>query len=42
MLSPVERRLVLEAIGRGMNVVNGLHEFLNDDPEFAKAAATHK
>ena len=42
MLSPVERRLVLEAIGRGMNIVNGLHEFLNDDPEFAKAAAAHK
>ena len=41
MLSPVERRLVLEAMGRGMNVVNGLHEFLNDDPEFAAAAAAH-
>lgn len=41
MLSPVERRLVLEAMGRGMNVVNGLHEFLNDDPEFAEAAAAH-
>ena len=22
----------------GMSVVNGLHEFLNDDPEFAAAA----
>jgi uncharacterized NAD-dependent epimerase/dehydratase family protein len=41
MLSPVERRVVLEAIKRGMNIVNGLHEFLNDDPEFAAAAATH-
>lgn len=41
MLSPVERRLVLEAISLGMNVVNGLHEFLNDDPEFAAAAAAH-
>lgn len=41
MLSPVERRLVLSAIDHGMNVVNGLHEFLNDDPEFALAAATH-
>lgn len=41
MLSPTERRVVLEAIGRGMNVVNGLHEFLNDDPEFATAAAAH-
>jgi uncharacterized NAD-dependent epimerase/dehydratase family protein len=41
MLSPAERRLVLEAIRRGMNIVNGLHEFLNDDPEFARAAAAH-
>jgi uncharacterized NAD-dependent epimerase/dehydratase family protein len=41
MLSPVERRLVLEAISRGMHIVNGLHEFLNDDPEFAAAAAAH-
>jgi uncharacterized NAD-dependent epimerase/dehydratase family protein len=41
MLSPLERRLVLDAIGRGMNIVNGLHEFLNDDPEFAAAAAAH-
>ncbi len=42
MLSPAERRLVLEAIGRGMHIVNGLHEFLNDDPEFAAAALIHK
>jgi len=41
MLSPVERRLVLEAIARGTHIVNGLHEFLNDDPEFASAAAAH-
>ncbi|MDO8914906.1 MAG: DUF1611 domain-containing protein [Coriobacteriia bacterium] len=41
MLSPVERRAVLDAIGRGMNIVNGLHEFLNDDPEFAAAAVAH-
>ena len=26
---------------RGMHIVNGLHEFLNDDPEFAAAAAAH-
>jgi len=33
---------LLEAIGLGMNVVNGLHEFLNDDPEFkAASAASH-
>jgi uncharacterized NAD-dependent epimerase/dehydratase family protein len=41
MLSPAERRLVLEAIERGMHIVNGLHEFLNDDPEFAAAKALH-
>ena len=42
MLSPVERRVVLDAIEQGMSVVNGLHEFLNDDPEFAEAAAANK
>ncbi len=41
MLSSQERRLVLEAINLGMNIVNGLHEFLNDDPEFAAAIATN-
>jgi len=39
MLSVHERELLLVAIGLGMNVVNGLHEFLNDDPEFAAASA---
>ena len=38
MLSESERGLVLEAMGRGMSIVNGLHEFLNDDPQFAAAA----
>ncbi|MFT4538705.1 MAG: putative NAD-dependent epimerase/dehydratase family protein [Planctomycetota bacterium] len=41
-LTTDERSLVLEAIRLGMNVVNGLHEFLNDDPEFvAASAASH-
>jgi uncharacterized NAD-dependent epimerase/dehydratase family protein len=39
MLSSHERGLVLEAMDLGMNIVNGLHEFLNDDPVFASASA---
>jgi uncharacterized NAD-dependent epimerase/dehydratase family protein len=39
MLSTYERGLVLEAMSLGMNIVNGLHEFLNDDPAFAAASA---
>jgi len=35
------RPIVLEALGRGMTVVSGLHEFLADDPEFAQAAERH-
>ena len=41
MLSAVERKIMLGAMGRGMGLVNGLHEFLNDDPEFAAASALH-
>lgn len=40
-LSTYERSLMLEAIGLGMNIVNGLHEFLNDDPEFKAASAAN-
>jgi uncharacterized NAD-dependent epimerase/dehydratase family protein len=32
------RPLILAAIGRGMRIVSGLHDFLADDPEFAAAA----
>ena len=39
MLSSHQRGLLLEAIDLGMNIVNGLHEFLNDDPVFAAASA---
>lgn len=42
MLSKHERSLVLEAMSHGMNIVNGLHEFLNDDPVFAAACAASK
>ncbi len=39
MLSPVEREVLLGAMRQGMGVVNGLHEFLNEDPEFTATAA---
>ena len=42
MLSKHERGLVLEAMSHGMNIVNGLHEFLNDDPIFAAACVANK
>ena len=38
MLSDNERSILLKAMGLGMNLVNGLHEFLNDDPVFAAAS----
>ncbi len=42
MLSPNERDVILDAMSQGLNVVNGLHEFLNDDPEFAAASAINQ
>ena len=41
MLSTGERAIVLDAMSKGMSVVNGLHEFLNDDPDFAAAGTTY-
>jgi len=41
MLSTRERGLVIETMSYGINIVNGLHEFLNDDPVFAAACLAH-
>ena len=38
-VTPGLRALLSEAIDAGMSVVNGLHEFLSDDPGLAAAAA---
>ncbi|MCR2810562.1 MULTISPECIES: DUF1611 domain-containing protein [unclassified Microbacterium] len=38
LLSAAQRVVLLEGIARGMHIINGLHEFLNDDIEFAAAA----
>ena len=38
-LSLADRGVVLDAIGRGMNIVSGLHEYLSDDTEIAQAAS---
>jgi len=35
------RATLLDAIGRGWNIVSGLHDFLSDDPELAAAAEHH-
>ena len=41
-LPPAWRAIVSEAIGRGMDVVSGMHDFLADDPEMAAAAREHQ
>jgi uncharacterized NAD-dependent epimerase/dehydratase family protein len=33
------RKIILEAIERGLEIVSGLHDFISDDPEFSAAAA---
>lgn len=37
-LPPAWRKILLEAIDRGMNLVSGLHDFLSNDPEIGAAA----
>ena len=38
LLTADQRVVLLDGIARGMHIVNGLHEFLSDDIEFAAAA----
>ncbi|WP_417511984.1 DUF1611 domain-containing protein [Microbacterium sp.] len=38
LLSDLQRIVLLDGIAQGMHIINGLHEFLNDDAEFAAAA----
>lgn len=37
LLSLAQRVVLLDGIARGMHIINGLHEFLNDDAEFVAA-----
>ncbi len=37
-LSIAERSLILEAMSKGMDIINGLHQFLSEDPEFMEVA----
>jgi len=41
VLPPEMKRELATLAPRGIGIVNGLHEFLSDDPEFAAAAARH-
>jgi uncharacterized NAD-dependent epimerase/dehydratase family protein len=40
-LPPEWRTWILEAIDAGLEIANGLHTMLNDDPEFVEHAAKH-
>lgn len=41
-LSPEHRKAVKEAIGAGLNIDSGLHDYLSDDPEFSTLAKKHR
>ncbi|MGB7414356.1 MAG: DUF1611 domain-containing protein [Thermosynechococcaceae cyanobacterium] len=40
-ISMVERFLVFEAMSKGMDIINGLHQFFSEDPEFVRMADQH-
>jgi uncharacterized NAD-dependent epimerase/dehydratase family protein len=37
-ISTAERFLILEAMSKGMDIINGLHQFFSEDPEFVNMA----
>jgi len=41
-INPVVREELIAAIRGGCNIVNGMHQFLNDDPEIRELADQHK
>ncbi|PKF78194.1 DUF1611 domain-containing protein [Vibrio sp. vnigr-6D03] len=41
-LSFNERNLLIEAMSYGMNILNGLHEFLSDEPQFVRASRLYE
>lgn len=41
-LSGEERVLILDAMSKGMNIINGLHQFFSEDPEFVEKASQCK
>ncbi|MFP4298745.1 MAG: DUF1611 domain-containing protein [Spirulinaceae cyanobacterium] len=40
-ISKEERCLILEAMAKGMDIINGLHQFFSEDREFAEMALKH-
>ncbi len=40
-ISPEERCLILEAMAKGMDIINGLHQFFSEDQEFVDMAVKH-
>lgn len=40
-ISTEERSLILEAMEKGMDIINGLHQFFSEDQEFAHMAARY-
>ncbi len=40
-ISEEERCLILEAMEKGMDIINGLHQFFSEDPEFTRTATEY-